>query len=112
MSVKDGRHTLYGRSRDAEAFEVAIEFQKEICRWRVLGDRSQVERDRDRGTIIAALSDAVEMTTADLVAAVGKSRSWVMKLLASMVASGEICKASHGHYALPIKSKDPPGSHY
>jgi RecA-family ATPase len=44
----DGGCILYGRGRDLEEFEIAMEFDKATCRWRDLGDAMPVACDDER----------------------------------------------------------------
>ena len=41
--------TLYGRGRDVEEIEAAVEFDRNTCRWRILGAASDVRRTDERG---------------------------------------------------------------
>jgi hypothetical protein len=46
------------RGRDVESRELAIEFSKESCRWRILGMATEVHLSIQRGRVLAALEDA------------------------------------------------------
>ena len=53
--------TLYVRGRDIEEAEHAISFDKQSCRWTILGNASDVQRSNERGRILAVLEEATEL---------------------------------------------------
>jgi hypothetical protein len=94
--------TLYGRGRDIEEIETAVEFDRAACRWRVLGEAVEVRRTDERSSILAALKDAGSpMSPADLSAATGMASLNVRQLLLKMVKAGEVTKAAYGRYLHP-----------
>jgi hypothetical protein len=94
--------TLYGRGRDIEEIELAVEFDKEACQWRVLGEAAEVRRTQERSAIISALRHADgPMTPAQLVLVTGKSRVSIQQLLGKMTVKGEIKRLGRGEYRLP-----------
>ena len=50
--------TIYGRGRDIEEIESAVEFDRLTCRWRVQGTASEVRRSDERSEILTILDDA------------------------------------------------------
>ena len=44
--------TIYGRGRDSEEIESAVEFDRLTCRWRVQGTASEVRRSDERSEIL------------------------------------------------------------
>ena len=44
--------TIYGRGRDIEEIESAVEFDRSTCRWRVQGTASEVRRSDERSEIL------------------------------------------------------------
>lgn len=94
--------TLYGRGRDIEEIESAVEFNKGDCRWFVLGKAEEVRRTDERTLILHALIEAGEpMSPADLAAATGMKSNNVRQLLFKMAAGGQVVKAKRGQYAHP-----------
>jgi RecA-family ATPase len=94
--------TLYGRGRDIEEIETAIEFGRQTCRWTVRGEASDIRRSDERGRIIKALDDADEPLSPSEVALVtGMSKLNVRQLLFKMTKAGEVEKAGRGKYSLP-----------
>jgi hypothetical protein len=89
--------TLYCRGRDIEESERACEFNRETCRWTILGEAEEVQRSEQRQRVIAALEG--EMPVADLVSATGIPRNNLEKLLHFMVKDGEIRRSTRGVYA-------------
>ncbi|HXQ45299.1 MAG TPA: AAA family ATPase, partial [Caulobacteraceae bacterium] len=55
---------LYGRGRDIEEIEIAMEFQRDICRWRVLGEAAEVRMSDERSTVFNAFRAAGGPVTA------------------------------------------------
>src|SRR5262249_9784887 len=64
------------RGRDVESAELAIEFNKHTCRWRVLGDAAEIHVSSQRAKVIAALKEAnLAMKIAALMEATGMKRT-------------------------------------
>jgi hypothetical protein len=90
------------RGRDVESRELAIEFSKESCRWRILGMATEVHLSIQRGRVLAALEDANEgLAVAEIiVAAQLRSRNAADILLCKMTKDGEIERVRRGVYGL------------
>ncbi|MCB1502638.1 MAG: AAA family ATPase [Bauldia sp.] len=95
--------TLYGRGRDIEEIETAVEFDRQFCRWRALGNATEVRRTDERSVILTALTDNREpMSPAEVADVLGLSRNNVRQLLFKMAKAGEVVKAGRkGQYAHP-----------
>ena len=92
---------LYGRGRDLEEIETALQFDKETGTWSILGEAWQVADTIERREIQEVLGRSVDpMTPTEIAAAVGKSRQNVQKMLAKMYADGKVEKVRAGHYTL------------
>ena len=63
--------TLYVRGRDIEEAEHAITFDKDACRWTILGNASDVHRSNERGRILDALQGNRALTPQDIAASTG-----------------------------------------
>src|SRR5262249_37144246 len=88
------------RGRDVESAELAIEFNKHTCRWRVLGDAAEVHVSSQRAKIIAVLKEAgLAMTIPALMEATGMKRNPLEVLLGRMATKGEIRRIGKGLYA-------------
>lgn len=100
---RDGQGvTLYGQGRDVENIETALEWQKDVCRWRALGDAGEVRRSDERTVILEELEQADEpLTPRDLAVATGLTRNAVDQLLFKMAKAGEVAKAGRGKYLHP-----------
>jgi hypothetical protein len=99
--------TLYVRGRDIEEAEHAVSFDKYTCRWTILGNASDVQRSKQRGSILAVLADADEpMGPNDIAAAAGMPANNTKQLLHKMTASGEVSKAGRGQYLHPDHQND------
>jgi hypothetical protein len=92
---------LYGRGRDLEEVETAMEFDKQTGGWAAIGAAWQVADTIERRQIQEVLGRSVDpMTPTEIAAAVGKSRQNVQKMLTKMYADGKVEKRSTGHYIL------------
>jgi AAA domain len=90
------------RGRDVESRELAIEFQKEPCRWRILGAAAEVHVSEQRGKIIGVLRGAPDgMSVPEIMAATGsRSRGALDTLLFKMREAGEIHRKKRGTYLI------------
>jgi RecA-family ATPase len=99
MKRQAGTVTMSVRGRDIEEIEKALQFDKQACRWSILGDAADVQRSDTRGKILTVLKTASEpMKPADIRLATGLTRENVDTLLFRMASDGEIIKISRGHY--------------
>lgn len=95
--------TLYGRGRDIEEIETAVQFDKEACRWVALGEAAEVRRSDERAVILKLLNDNREpMTPAEIADSQGLPRNNVKQLIFKMSKAGEVVKVDQkGRYAHP-----------
>lgn len=94
--------TLSGRGRDIAEFETAMEFEKDVCRWRVLGDAGEVRKSDERKLILEALVTASEpMGSRDIADVTGQPDGNIRRMLAKMTRSGEVEKVKRGLYIYP-----------
>jgi hypothetical protein len=105
--------TLYGRGRDIEEIETAVEFDRQSCRWRALGNAADVRRTDQRSVILSVLADNREpMSPAEIADALDLPRNNVKQLLFKMAKAGEVLKAGRsGRYSHPDHAgnhADPP----
>ncbi|RDI51220.1 AAA family ATPase [Microvirga subterranea] len=97
--------TIYGRGRDIEEIESAVEFNKGDCRWFVLGQASEVRRTDERSAILATLHDADEpMGPREISIATSADRNNIDQLLYKMMKAGEVLKAKRGRYIHPDRA--------
>ncbi|GEO16433.1 AAA family ATPase [Microvirga aerophila] len=97
--------TIYGRGRDIEEIESAVEFNKGDCRWFVLGQASEVRRTDERSAILEVLNDADEpMGPREISIATGADRNNIDQLLYKMAKAGEVLKAKRGRYIHPSRT--------
>lgn len=93
---------LGGRGRDIDDVDKAMEFDKETCRWRVLGDREKVHSSSQRELVLAAMrAEGGAMTPGDIASEIDSSHEAVKKLLVRMHRAGEIRKVRRGLYVIP-----------
>lgn len=93
--------TLYGRGRDIEEIESAVEFRRDTCRWSMLGDAREVRLSDERKKVIDALRTAAEpMSPTQLADVTEMPNGNVRRLLHSMARDGEVRKTGRGQYTL------------
>jgi hypothetical protein len=70
MKRHSGMMKVYVQGRDIESAEFAAEFNKETCRWRLVGEADEVFRSKERQAIATALKDAARsMSVPEIMAA-------------------------------------------
>jgi hypothetical protein len=100
--------TLYGRGRDIEEVETAVEFDRRTCRWRILGAAADVHRSDERSCVLKALKEAGEwMSPTDIADATRMSTQNVRQLLVSMVKAGDVTRRQRGQYVHPDHNRTP-----
>jgi len=98
--------TLYGRGRDIEENDTAVEFDKHTCRWRALGEPGEVRRTDERQVILKILIDADgPLSPAEIAADGDVKRNNVDQLLRKMVMDGEVLKVTRGRYVHPDRAE-------
>ena len=94
--------TLYIRGRDVEEQEKAIVFNKETCRWTILGEAEEVHMSHSRRKIVTFLNDVTKCHEAvspkDVADLCDMNEPASRKTLGRMLADGEILKVSRGRY--------------
>jgi AAA domain/IclR helix-turn-helix domain len=102
---RDGNGTtLYGRGRDLDEVETAVEFGRESCRWHVLGAAAEVRMTEERSAILSFLigeDDPVRIS--DIATATGMPRNNVDQLLFKLAKAGDVLKTARGLYLHPSK---------
>lgn len=92
---------LYGRGRDLEELETALQFDKVTGTWSVLGDAWQVADTIERREIQEVLGRSVDpMTPSEIGERLNKSRQNIQKMLAKMLDDGKVDQVRRGHYTL------------
>jgi hypothetical protein len=103
------------RGRDVTADELATDFNKDTCRWIILGNAAEIHRSAERNTILGIFREAGEPLTVELVTAwlndvtngVTKSRDAVKQILSRMVKNGDLQRLERGKYSLLVSSQSP-----
>jgi hypothetical protein len=101
-----GNVTLHARGRDIEEKETACQFDKNTCRWRLLGEAESVYSSGERMSVTAALmeADAEGLHISEIMAATQRSdRNAIDQLLYKMQRDGEVVRVKRGQYATPGK---------
>jgi hypothetical protein len=96
---QSGSVTLHIRGRDVEEAEKAIQFNKDTCRWTMLGEASEVRRSDQRAKVLAVIGGATDgMSPTDLADELGITSTNAKQLLRRMANDGEIQKRGRGRY--------------
>jgi hypothetical protein len=104
---------VYVRGRDIEEGEFAAEFNRESCRWRLVGTADEVFRSQERQAILAVLKEAgpdkdgnpAAISLGDILTATERTdRGALRSLLHKMRKAGEMVSPRAGYYALPDKN--------
>lgn len=94
--------TLYGRGRDIEEIESAVQFDRHACRWSILGDAREVRLSSERRAILQALRESAEpMSPAALADVTDQPSGNIRRLLHSMAKDGEVKRLERGKWTLP-----------
>jgi hypothetical protein len=103
LQKRSGSFTLHARGRDIEESETALQFNKDTCRWTILGSAAEVHRSNERSRIASALTDAADGLGVKEIMSIAEfdSRSAVDMLLCRMVKDGEVERLGRGLYKLP-----------
>lgn len=109
--IGTAKTVLYGRGRDIEDFETALEFKRDIGTWIILGAAAEVGKTNERHAILTVLKDQSNPLTArEISDLLGKSADAVRKCLTRMYIAKEVEKTERGKYTCPsspIVSSDP-----
>ncbi len=98
-----GNVTLHARGRDIEEKETACRFDKNTCRWTLLGEAEAVHSSGERAAVIEALrvAESGEMHILEIMAATGRrDRNALDQLLFKMHRDGELIRVKRGVYGL------------
>jgi hypothetical protein len=103
IKKRNGSVVLYARGRDVEETETAMQFNKALCRWILLGGAAEVQRSLERERIIAALQAGSEpLSVQDLmIQAEMRNRNATDILLSRLAKEGAVVRVGRGKYALP-----------
>jgi hypothetical protein len=101
LKRRQGAVTLHVRGRDIDESELALQFNKESCRWTILGTAADVFRSDERKRVLAVLKDAGPLPPKDIqFMAELRNRNATDILLHKMVRNGEIVRTKKGRYDL------------
>src|SRR5262249_36579930 len=103
MKRHAGMVKVFVRGRDIEEAEFAAEFNRETCRWRLVGQADEVFRSEQRQAIAKALKETARaMSVNDIMAATERrDRSSTEMLLHRMEKAGEVAHVGRGLWAHP-----------
>jgi hypothetical protein len=103
MKRHAGMVKVFVRGRDIEEAEFAAEFNKNTCRWRIVGGADDVFRSEQRQAIATALKDTARpMSVPEIMAATERrDRHSTEILLYRMEKAGEVKHVGRGQWAHP-----------
>jgi AAA domain len=98
-----GMVKVHVRGRDIEESEFAAEFNKDTCRWRLVGEADEVFRSQQRQAIATVLKEAKRpMSVPEIMAATERpDRNAIAILLHKMEKTGEVKHVGRGLWAHP-----------
>src|SRR5262249_34116024 len=102
MKRHSGMMKIHVQGRDIESAEFAADFNRNTCRWRIVGDADEVFRSQERRGSFSALKDAAprKMSIAEIMAATDRrDRDATKSLLHKMRSAGEVV-SEKGRYSL------------
>jgi hypothetical protein len=88
--------TLAVTGRDIEERKLALSFNKENCRWQLLGDANFHDLSEERQAILRTLGEKTHYT--ELAVILGKSDEAVKALLQKMLKDGQVERLGDGYY--------------
>jgi hypothetical protein len=97
--------TLEGRGRDLMELERAVMFNRDACRWEILGEAADVRRSTERSKILDVLKDATEPLPSQIAVEAGMKGQNVRYLLGAIVRDGQALKGARSKYAHPDNHK-------
>jgi len=99
MERSKGNTILHVTGRDVEEAEYAIELDRQMLAWRLLGTRAEVKSNRDQQQIYDALKQANEpCSPKELSEITGLNIRYVKNTLGKFIEDGSAQKAGHGKY--------------
>jgi RecA-family ATPase len=92
MKREVGTVTLHIRGRDVEEAEKALQFNKDTCRWSILGEASEIRRSDERNRVLMALEEAGSegLSPQEVSTEVGMTSNNARQLLRRMTNAQEI----------------------
>jgi hypothetical protein len=96
--------TLHIEGRDLEEeIAKAVRFDRETCRWTILGEASEVQRSAERSRILGALRHAPEgLSVGEIVARASLTNRHACDcMLGRMLEDGAVERIKHGRYGMP-----------
>jgi hypothetical protein len=95
--------TLTGRGRDIEDVDLAVKFNRETCRWIILGEAAEVRLSNERGRVLNVLEEAEDGLSVTEIMRIAHliSRGAADVLLSSMAKQGQVERVKRGVYGLP-----------
>lgn len=100
LDRKSDGATLYGRGREMDDIDIAMELDNGL--WRILGDTDTVRISDERRAVLEVLRNADgALGPKDVAEALDWPQENVRQLLKSMATDGEVRKLRRGNYAVP-----------
>ena len=99
MENSKGNTILHITGRDVEEAEYAIELDRQMLAWRLLGTKAEVKSNRDQQQLYDALKQANEpCSPKELSEITGLNIRYVKNTLGKFIEDGSAQKAGHGKY--------------
>lgn len=94
-----GNTVLHITGRDVESTELAIDFDRQMLNWRLLGKRAEVKSTNEQQAVYDAIKDVPEsLSPAEIAELSGVRIGTVKKILSKFLGDQSICRTSYGRY--------------
>jgi RecA-family ATPase len=104
--------SLYVRGRDIEESEKAVMFQKDQCRWKILGDAAEVKRTEHNRAILIVMPSDEEMTAKEIADKTDPhiSTEMVRTYLWRLAKAGDVVSETRGRFRRNTEFRGKQGS--
>jgi hypothetical protein len=89
------------KAATSSTMEKAAQFDRETCRWIILGEASDVHRSKEERLVIETLRSSGPLNVKVIMNATGMARNKLDLMLGRMIKAGTVEKPERGVYALP-----------
>ncbi|MDO9110513.1 MAG: hypothetical protein Q7U40_07640, partial [Desulfatirhabdiaceae bacterium] len=99
LQRQQNRMILYGKGRDMEPFEKAVQLDVETLVWRILGDADEIQKSDSQQKIYDVLKESdTPLKPTAIHKLSGVSYTVVKQLLRKMLSAGRVCQNKQGYF--------------
>jgi len=101
MERSKGNTILHVTGRDVEEAEYAIELDRQMLAWRLLGERSEVKTTSEQQLVYNTIKEASEALSPKEIADIsGVKTGTVKKILSKFMSDQSIHRTTYGRYTI------------